>query len=155
VKKAPANSARLPLIKLIHVARRELRMDDDTFRLMLAGMTGLDGATSSAHLSVPNLNRVLEQLKQRGFKVRPKKSQQRAKADDGQSRKIRSLWLTLHGLGAVRDPSEEALAKFVLNMTGVNALQWLKGSQASRVIENLKQWQQRIEQAPAAVQEGV
>jgi hypothetical protein len=65
------------------------------------------------------------------------------------------VWLTLHSLGAVRDPSEEALAKFVLNMTGVNALQWLKGSQASRVIENLKQWQQRIEQAPAAVQEGV
>lgn len=155
MKKAPANPARLSLIKLIHVARRELRMDDDTFRLMLASMKGLDGATSSADLSVPNLHRVLEQLKQRGFTVRPKKAQQRPKADDAQSRKIRSLWLTLHSLNAVRDPSEEALAKFVLNMTGVNALQWLKGSQASRVIENLKQWQQRIEQAPAAVQEGV
>ncbi|PTT02740.1 gp16 family protein [Pseudomonas sp. HMWF006] len=155
MKKAPANPARLPLIKLIHVARRELRMDDDTFRLMLAGMTGLDGATSSADLSVPNLNRVLEQLKLRGFKVRPKKAPQRPKAADGQSRKIRSMWLTLHGLGAVRDPSEEALAKFVMNMTGVAALQWLKASQASRVIENLKQWQQRIEVAPAAVREGV
>lgn len=155
MKKAPANPARLSLIKLIHVARRELRMDDDTFRLMLVSMTGLDGATSSADLSVPNLQRVLEQLKQRGFTVRPKKAQRRPKADDGQSRKIRSLWLTLHGLGAVRDPSEEALAKFVLNMTGVAALQWLKGSQASGVIESLKQWQQRIELASAAAQEGV
>lgn len=100
LKKAPANLVRLSLIKLIHVARRELRMDGDTFRLMLASMTGLEGATSSADLSIPDLQRVLEQLKQRGFTVRPKKVQQRPKADDGQSRKIRSLWLPLYGLGA-------------------------------------------------------
>nr|WP_283105500.1 regulatory protein GemA [Pseudomonas moorei] len=145
----------MPLIKLIHVARRELRMDDDTYRLMLAGMNGLDGATSTADLSVPNLVRVLEQLKQRGFTVRPKNAQQRPMAADGPSRKIRSMWLTLHGLGAVRDPSEEALAKFVLNMTGVATLQWLTGPQASRVIENLKQWQQRVELASTATKEGV
>jgi phage gp16-like protein len=155
VKKVPSNPNRLPLIKLIHVARRELRMDDDTYRLMLAGMKGLDGATSTADLSVPNLVRVLEQLKQRGFKVHPKNAQQRPMAADGPSRKIRSMWLTLHGLGAVRDPSEEALAKFVLSMTGVAALQWLTGPQASRVIENLKQWQQRVELASTAAKEGV
>ena len=155
MKKAPANPNRLPLIKLIHVARRELRMDDDTYRLMLAGMKGLDGATSTADLSVPNLLRVLEQLKRRGFTVRPSKAKQRQMAADAQSKKIRSMWLTLHGLGAVHDPSEEALAKFVLNMTGVAALQWLNGAQASRVIENLKQWQQRIELAPTAVKEGI
>ena len=144
MKKAPTNPSRLPLIKLIHVARRELHMDDDTYRLMLAGMKGLDGATSTADLSVPNLLRVLDQLKLRGFTVRPTKAQPRPMADDGQSRKIRSMWLTLHGLGAVRDPSEEALAKFVLNMTGVAALQWLNVAQGSRVIENLKQWQHRV-----------
>lgn len=144
---APSNPNRLRLIKLIHVARRELCMDDDIYRLMLAGMTGLDGATSTANLSVPNLLRVLEQLKQRGFKVRPNKTQKRPMADDEQSKKIRSLWLTLHDLGAVRDPSEEALAKFVLSMTKVAALQWLSPAQASRVIENLKQWHQRVTRA--------
>jgi phage gp16-like protein len=147
VTAAPSNPNRLRLIKLIHVARRELCMDDDIYRLMLAGMTGLDGATSSANLSVPNLLRVLEQLKQRGFKVRPNKTQKRPLADDEQSKKIRSLWLTLHDLGAVRDPSEAALAKFVLSMTKVAALQWLTATQASRVIENLKQWQQRVTRA--------
>nr|WP_186352566.1 regulatory protein GemA [Pseudomonas proteolytica] len=135
------------LIKLIHVARRELRMDDDTYRLLLAGMTGLDGATSTADLSVPNLLRVLEQLKLRGFKVRPNNQPKRPLADDIQSKKIRSLWLTLHELGAVRDPSEAALAKFVLGMTRVSALQWLTTAQASRVIENLKQWLLRVESA--------
>ncbi|QHA95811.1 gp16 family protein [Pseudomonas sp. J380] len=144
MKAAPSNPNRLRLIKLIHVARRELRMDDDTYRLLLAGMTGLDGATSTADLSVPNLHKVLEQLKQRGFKVRPNKAQKRPMADDAQSKKIRSLWLELHGLGAVRDPSEAALAKFVQSMTRVSALQWLSTAQGSRVIENLKQWYNRV-----------
>ncbi len=142
---------RLRLIKLIHVARRELCMDDDTYRLLLSGMKGLGGATSTADLSVPNLYRVLEQLKQRGFKVRPSKKQRPLAADD-QSKKIRALWLTLHGMGEVRDPSEEALAKFVLKMTGVQALQWLSSDQASQVIENLKKWQLRVTRA--AIKEG-
>ncbi|MEB0047810.1 MULTISPECIES: regulatory protein GemA [unclassified Pseudomonas] len=152
---ASSNPERLRYIKLIHVARRELGMDDDTYRLMLAGMKGLEGATSTADLSVPNLLRVLEQLKLKGFKVRPNKAQTRAIAGDGQSKKIRSMWLSLRDLGALQDPSEEALAKFVLNMTGVAALQWLNGAQASKVIENLKQWQGRIERSANAVQEGV
>ncbi|WP_081818745.1 gp16 family protein [Pseudomonas sp. PH1b] len=141
---APNNLTRLRYIKLIHVARRELRMDDDTYRLMLSGMVGLEGATSTADLSVPNLQRVLEQLKQLGFKPRPNKVGTRPRANDEQSRKIRSLWLELHDLGAVRDPSEEALANFVKSMTKVSALQWLNVAQASRVIENLKQWQRRV-----------
>lgn len=150
MKAAPSNPNRLRLIKLIHVARRELCMDDDTYRLLLAGMTGLDGATSTADLSVPNLLRVLEQLKLRGFKVRPNNGPKRPLADDVQSKKIRSLWLTLHELGAVRDPSEAALAKFVLGMTRVSALQWLTTAQASRVIENLKQWLLRVESADSS-----
>ncbi|MGY1949495.1 gp16 family protein [Pseudomonas pergaminensis] len=146
MKVAPSNPNRLRLIKLIHVARRELRMEDDTYRLMLAGMKGLDGATSTADLSIPNLLRVLEQLKLKGFKVRQNKEQKRPLANDIQSKKIRSLWLELHGLGAVRDPSEAALAKFVQSMTRVEALQWLTTAQASRVIENLKQWMGRVQQ---------
>lgn len=144
------SDSRLRLIKLIHVARRELRMDDETYRLMLAGMKGLDGATSSADLSVPNLYRVLEQLKLRGFKVRPSPKAKRPLADDLQAKKIRSLWLTLHGCGAVRDSSEAALAAFVHKMTGVQALQWLSPAQASQVIENLKNWHRRV--APAVTE---
>lgn len=153
MKTVPSDPRRLQLIKLIHVARRELCMDDDTYRLMLAGMKGLDGVTSTAELSVPNLLKVLEQLKQKGFKVRPNKAAKRPLADDNQSKKIRSLWLTLHDLGAVRDPSEAALAKFVLSMTRVSALQWLSTQQASRVIEHLKQWEHRVEHAKSALGE--
>ena len=65
------SDARSRLIKLIHVARRDLNMEDSDYRAMLAAMPALEGQTSTAKLSVPNLERVLEALKQRGFKVRP------------------------------------------------------------------------------------
>jgi phage gp16-like protein len=59
------------LIKIIHVARRELAMDEDSYRQMLAQMPGLDGQTSTAKLTIPKLKMVLEMLKSKGFKVRP------------------------------------------------------------------------------------
>lgn len=142
---ATSNANRLRLIKLIHVARRELRMDDDTYRLMLSGLPVLNGVTSTADLSVPNLVQVLEQLKRKGFKVRPNTTSKRPRAKDGKSRKIRSLWLSLRDAGVLRDASEEALVNFVQGATGVAALQWLTGAQASQVIEQLKQWLQRAE----------
>lgn len=120
-------------------------MEDEVFRLMLTHMEGLGGATSCSALNVANLLRVVEQLKQRGFKPRVGARRTRPLADDAQSRKIRSLWLTLHGLGAVRDSSEAVLGRYVMGATQVAALQWLSTSQASQVIEQLKQWQRRVE----------
>ncbi|MDH4869846.1 regulatory protein GemA [Pseudomonas sp. BN515] len=146
MKSAPSKPNRLRLIKLIHVARRDLQMDDDTYRLMLTSMKGLDGATSTADLSIPNLYRVLEQLKQKGFKIRPSKTTKRPPAGDPQSRKIRSLWLTLRDQGVLHDPSEDALVRFVQGLTGVEALQWLTSEQASQVIEAMKKWSARVEQ---------
>ncbi len=151
MSKVASNPARLRLIKIIHVARRELGMDESTYRSMLANLPGLDGATSSAKLTVPQLRLLLDGLKKKGFKVRPKggpgKAGNRKMADDNQSKLIRHLWLSLHGLGAVRDPSEQALAKFVSKMTKVGSLQWLSSKQASQVIENLKRWLHRVEEA--------
>lgn len=146
---------RLQLIKLIHVGRRELGMDPDTYRLMLAGMEQLGGVTSTADLSIPKLKLVLEQLKAKGFKVRPNKKSTRPMADDAQSKKIRSMWLGLHAAGVVRDSSESALAKFVCTMTGVKALQWLTIAQAGQVIENLKQWEQRTGKQSPRLQEPI
>lgn len=146
-------SERLRLIKLIHVGRRELSMDDESYRLMLANIPELEGATSSKDLSVPKLKIVLELLKKKGFKVAPKAGKSASSprkttgklADDPQSKLIRHLWLELHNVGAVRDPSEVALNRFVLNRVQVEALQWLSTAQASQVIEHLKQWLKRTE----------
>lgn len=143
---------RLKLIKLIHVAKRELAMDDDTYRALMRNTAGLDGATSCVELTVPKLRLLLDQLKARGFRVRPtsrsRPAQSRPLANDPQSKLIRHLWLELHSAGAVRDPSERALGRFVAGMTDVESLQWLSSNQASQVIERLKKWLARLPQSP-------
>jgi phage gp16-like protein len=138
---SPNSDQRARLIKLIHVARRELGIQDDDYRAMLANIPQLEGATSSAKLPIPKLKLVLETLKAKGFKVVPKRKKPQGKlADDPQSKLIRHVWLSLHSAGKVRDPSEQALAKYVARLTKVDQLQWLDGKQAAVVIESLKSW---------------
>lgn len=140
------------LIRLIHVAKRDLSMDDDTYRAILQR---IGKKASSADLTIPELEKVLEHLKRSGFKVRSKAKPAQAKpsrplAQDGESKKIRALWLFLHELGAVKNPSEEALATYVKRIAGVDALQWISGEQAERLIETMKKWAMRF--LPQAVQ---
>lgn len=125
-------------IQLIHIAKQQLDMDDETYRAMLWAVARVK---SSTDLDFAGRKKVLEHLKACGFKVVSKaKPQTRALADDGQSKKIRSLWLELHTAGKVRNPDESALAAFVKRQTKVEALQWLSSTQASAVIEELKKW---------------
>ncbi len=129
------------LIRLIHVAKRDLSMDDDTYRAILQRIGKKE---SSADLTIPELEKVLEHLKRSGFKVRSKAKPSRPLAQDGESKKIRALWLFLHELGAVNNPSEEALAAYVKRIVGVDALQWINSEQAERLIETMKKWAMRF-----------
>lgn len=54
----------------IHIARKQLGMDDDTYRQMLATVTG---KRSSKDCSVAELHKVVAHLKQLGFKAKPRK----------------------------------------------------------------------------------
>ena len=69
-------------------------------------------------------------------------------ATDPQLRKIKSLWLSMYDEGVVRSKSDQAIAAYVRRITkkavsacGVKDLQ--------RVIETLKQWIDRVEDAAA------
>jgi len=149
-------NSRQGLIRLIHVAKRDLALDDDTYRAMLVSVAG---EASSADLTVPQLEHVLAHMKKSGFTVRHKSPKDRRRdsvhppgglsrriAQDAQSKKIRALWLSLHEMGAVRDCSEAALGAYVKRITRIDALQWLDSERASQVIETLKKWQTRIRQ---------
>lgn len=68
------SKARITLITITHVARRELDMDDATYRQMLKGIPSLNGETSTAKLSIKQLQSVTDAFKTRGFNIRPKKS---------------------------------------------------------------------------------
>lgn len=144
----PTTDERSRLIKLIHVGKRELSMDDQTYRDILRQKAS--GKDSASALSVPELERVVAHMKSCGFKVRvkPGTTQRqrgaRALADDDQSKMMRGIWLELHAMSIVRDPSEAALASFVCRHTKIEALQWLTSKQASSMIEHLKKWRNRI-----------
>ena len=134
------------LIRLIHVAKRDLALDDDSYRAILQR---IGKQASSSKLTILQLSQVLEYMKQAGFKVRSKAGG-RPLAKDCQSKMIRGIWLELAGMEVVRNASEEALATFVKRMAKVDTLQWLSTEQASLVIEHLKEWRQRVIKARRA-----
>ncbi len=127
----------------IHIAKQQLGIDDETYRAMLWTVARVQ---SAGDLDFAGRKKVLDHLKSKGFKVKPARNAKttRPLASDEQSKKIRALWLELHTAGAVRDPSEKALAAYVKRMARVSALQWLTSAQASAVIESLKSWLERL-----------
>lgn len=132
-------------LAMIHIARNQLSLDEETYRSIIRMMS--NGRTdSSAQLDYAERNKLLDHFKARGFKTAPaKNAKTRPLATDDQSKMIRGLWIELFNLGAIANSSEASLAAFVKRQTGVNALQWLNSYQASQVIESLKKWVARVE----------
>jgi phage gp16-like protein len=150
------------LIRLLHVAKRDLSMEDADYRTVL--QTASKGQhDSSSDMSLTDLEHALAHMKRCGFKVRTKGKRLPSRGKDAtrttppsraldtspEGKKIRAIWIMLHELGAVQNASEEALAAYVKRMTTVDAIQWLNGTQAERVIETLKKWALRY--LPGAV----
>lgn len=132
------------LLQLIHIASKQLRLDEDTYRQMLYAYSG---KRSTRDMDIMQLSRVLDAMKQRGWKVKPAKSAKAPiiKTDElPQIKKLRALWLTLADNGAVRDRSEKALLAWVKRETGIDNLQWLSNDDASQSIEKLKKWLNRV-----------
>ena len=126
-------------LQKIHIGKKELGLSDDIYRDVLREITGKE---SSRDISDLQAAKVLERFGELGWKPKAgkKAKTRRPLADDGQSRKIRQLWLDLHEAGKVKDPSEAALAAYVKRMERVDALQWLTSSKASSLIEKMKKW---------------
>ena len=148
--KAPANARRAALIKLIHVARRELGQKSGLDELAYRDILRIVGKSESlASMTVPNMEMVLAHMKSKGFKVRPKAGD-RPPVVNPDASKVRALWLFLHALGEVRDPSEKALAAYVKRIAKVDDLRWARGDAVTALIETMKKWAMR-RALPAAV----
>jgi Mu-like prophage protein gp16 len=146
---------RANLIKLIHVAKRKLALDDDTYRAFLAGV--VPGKTSCRTMRLSELESVLKALEEKGFK-KGKPSLPHPKAAPAVTDKIRVIWGIMYRQGFVFDGTDAALNAFVKRITsirnggeGVARLEWLRGDQASTVLESLKRWHMRCmrEKLPA------
>jgi phage gp16-like protein len=134
---------RLNGIRLVHIARRDMALTDESYRAVLERVTGL---RSAGEMSAEQLGRVLDELKRLGWRPKPaaaRRAGARAMAQGPQARKARALWLTLYHLGEVTDPSEAALAHFARRQTGKDALQFLRPDEFHQLIEALKDWAAR------------
>lgn len=129
---------RATLIRLIHVARRELQLDEDTYRTLLRTASG--GLDSTALMDRRQLQAVLDQAKRSGFAVRSSRAPGRRLDQSAEARKVRALWLFLHHLGAVRDPGEAALAAYCKRIAKVDDLHWAGQGQIATLTETLKKW---------------
>ncbi|EEP6366142.1 DUF1018 domain-containing protein [Salmonella enterica] len=139
---------RASLITLMHVARRELRLDEDTYKDALRTATG---KTSCRDMTLPELSKALAAFKKRGFKVRSK-PQNRALKPATVTAKIRAIWRLMHAQGFLGSDSEAALNAWVRKQTapqnggeGVANYQWLEKEPAlaSDILERLKRWHRR------------
>ena len=141
-------STRRALLAKLHIARKELGLDESTYRAVLERVTGEE---SAAQLDDTQIVRVLEDLKSRGWipKVRADKPRT---SSTPHVRKIWALWNDMCRAGIPRTPTRAALRAFVETQTGVADPEWLTPEQASAVTEALKAWQRR-ELAKAAPKE--
>ena len=129
-------------IAKIHVAKKQLDMDEESYRAMLKRVTG---KISLKECHEPQLDRMILELTKKGFKAiartASKKSTQ-VLATDAEISKARAVWLTLHEMGEVRDASEAAFAAYAKRICKVDSIRWVKDY--NRLIETLKKWAVRV-----------
>ncbi|EAT8443878.1 DUF1018 domain-containing protein [Salmonella enterica] len=139
---------RVSLITLIHVAKKDLCLDADTYRDTLRATVG---KTSCRDMTLAELSRVLTVFQRRGFKVRSK-PQNRALKPTTVTAKIRAIWRLMCAQGFLGSDSEAALNVWVRKQTasanggeGVANYQWLEREPAlaSDILECLKRWHRR------------
>ncbi|MFP3944395.1 MAG: phage protein GemA/Gp16 family protein [Alphaproteobacteria bacterium] len=122
----------------IEVAKKQLGLDDDAYRDILVHLFAVRTRTS---LNIAQLEELVRHFESLGFRPRSKAGT----AGRPEHAKMRALWLSLYHLGLVRDPSDRALSAFARRVTGgkqtgVAALTWVRGANAYKVIEALKEW---------------
>lgn len=121
---------------MVHCARKDLALDEDTYRAVLEHVTG---HSSCRDCTEGQLGAVVDQFRARGWK--PKKQSKRS--DSPSVRKVWALWGALGESGALHTPTRAALRTYCKKLVGVEEPEWMSPEQIIRVIENLKSWEKR------------
>lgn len=138
-------------IKLIHIAKNQLQLDDDLYRSNLKELTG---KSSCSDMGIPDLVKVLEHMKKSGFKPKSSKGNSpttKSKKEHTMLDKLRQIWIQMHYQGFINDGTDKALETWTTNQSkrlnkgvAVNKLEWLKGNMLYALIEQLKKWHMRL-----------
>lgn len=129
----------------IHIAPKQIGMDEGDYRALLRRVTG---CSSSADMTIAQMEAVLGEFRRLGFSTQARtpvarESRSRRPADHKVARKAQALWRSLGLLCAVRNPSTEALEAFACRQLDCAAFQWANQSQGHKLIEALKAMAER------------
>ena len=137
---APRAAQHAQLIRQIHTAKRDLALDDDTYRKTLARFAA--GKTSSKDCSVAELQAVIEHCHESGW---PPPGGKARKPLAPRQKKLWALWQSLADQGKVRNRRMAGLLAWIAGQTDnrVERLEWLTEAQERNLIESLKKWVER------------
>ncbi|WP_375672105.1 MULTISPECIES: regulatory protein GemA [unclassified Bartonella] len=122
-------------LAVLHMGKRALGLDDETYRALLYRLTGKQSAKD---LNFSEKHLVIAEMKAFGFKPNGKR------LEGKYAKKLQALWIAGWNLGIIRDRSDKALLAFVKRQTGIDHIRFLRDSDdACRAIEALKGWLQR------------
>ncbi|WP_027143168.1 regulatory protein GemA [Mesorhizobium sp. WSM3626] len=116
----------------IHVANKQLGLDEDTARDLYQRVTG---KRSLREMNPAELTLIITEQRQRGFKPAEKGLQ------GPFAKKLQALWIASWNLGIVRDRSDAAMLSFVRRQTGIEHTRFLlDADDAAKAIDALKAW---------------
>lgn len=121
------------LFAKIHVAKKQLALNEDDYRQLLFDETG---KASLTHCDEHDLERLVKRLQAIGFT--PVAKNKPSGAQHPVARKARALWISLYHLNVVQNPSEAALEAFAKKQLGCEKLVWARQSHGYKLIEALK-----------------
>ena len=126
-------------ITAIHVAKKQLGLDDETARDVYERLTG---KRSLREMSASDHQRVIEHFRAQGFT--PASKGVRKGLQGKYAKKLQALWIAGWNLGVFRDRRDAALIAFVKRQTGVDAVRFVHDPQdAAKAIEGIKRWIER------------
>lgn len=128
------------LIAIVHVAKKQLGLNDDDYRAVLLRV---GGATSAADLGDRQLADVVAEFERKGFSSKARAAGKPRPADHLVALKARAMWISLYQLGEIDNPSEQALEAFACRQLRVARFQWADQGKGYKLIEALKAMAER------------
>ena len=125
----------------IHIAKKQLGLDDDTYRDMLERVTS---KRSSKGMNNKQHTAVLDEFKRLGWKSDFKRKRGGGSLTGPYAKKLQALWIAGWNLGLVDNRKDAALIAFVKRQTGIQSMAWLRDPEdADKAVEALKKWLER------------
>ncbi len=125
---------RKQLIQKIHIAKSQLKLDDEAYRSLLNNATG---KTSCTQMSDKELMIVLQRMQQNGFKVQRKKSVGKRPTVGSQEKQRERYLKKLEAMILDNDLSWDYVQAICRKSMKVPFLQWCKADDLRKIIQML------------------